>query len=368
LLTGILGYTWYQLAWYFVMYSFIGWCLEVVYCTAESGKIVNRGFLNGPVCPIYGFGMLVVLFVLKLVPQGTGSIPVWALFLGGMVLASAVELIGGWLMLRIFHARWWDYSDKPFNVGGFICLEFSLLWGLGAVVVVRGVQPALAHVANHKIPADIGWPILAVLYAVYFVDLVLTCVTVAGLNRDLKELDAVSAKLRTVSDALSVGLGTGALTADQKLDEGKLQVTLATAEAKDAVTDAAAQARDAVTEAAAQAKRSALEAASQAKRSALETAGQAKRSALETAGQAKRSALETAGQAKRSALETAGQAKRSALETRASLEARAAALRADVLHKTHFGGGRLLRAFPHMAHAQYRSIVEDLKVRLDRRE
>lgn len=82
--------TFYELLWYFSIYSFLGWCMEVVFCTVRTGKLVNRGFLNGPVCPIYGFGMVIVLAVL-----GRFSDNIALLFFGGMVLTSALELVGG---------------------------------------------------------------------------------------------------------------------------------------------------------------------------------------------------------------------------------------------------------------------------------
>lgn len=128
----VLGLTFYELLWYFAIYSFLGWCMEVVFCTVRTGKLVNRGFLNGPVCPIYGFGMVIVLAVL-----GRFSDNVALLFFGGMALTSALELAGGWALKRFFHTTWWDYSDKPMNLGGYICLQFSLAWGLCVVLVVR---------------------------------------------------------------------------------------------------------------------------------------------------------------------------------------------------------------------------------------
>ena len=117
--------TFYDLLWYFTIYSFLGWCSEVIFATVTTGKFVNRGFLNGPVCPIYGFGMVLVLAILTPVQQSG-----LALFFGGMILASALELAGGWALKKIFHTTWWDYSDQPFNLGGYICLKFSLAWGV----------------------------------------------------------------------------------------------------------------------------------------------------------------------------------------------------------------------------------------------
>lgn len=134
----VLGLTFYELLWYFAIYSFLGWCMEVVFCTVRTGKLVNRGFLNGPVCPIYGFGMVIVLAVL-----GRFSDNIALLFFGGMALTSALELAGGWALKRFFHTTWWDYSDKPMNLGGYICLQFSLAWGLCVVLAVRFLHRAV---------------------------------------------------------------------------------------------------------------------------------------------------------------------------------------------------------------------------------
>ena len=88
-------FTPYQLLWYFFIYAFLGWCLEVVFCTVNSGQWVNRGFLNGPVCPIYGFGMLALLFALT--PLLDNNL---LLFVGGVIIPSAIELAGGWQIGR----------------------------------------------------------------------------------------------------------------------------------------------------------------------------------------------------------------------------------------------------------------------------
>ena len=98
----------YDYLFYFVVYSFIGWCTEVCFCSVSTGKFVNRGFLNGPVCPIYGFGMVIVIYILTPVTEN-----VFLLFFGSMILASALELVTGWALKKLFHTSWWDYSDKP---------------------------------------------------------------------------------------------------------------------------------------------------------------------------------------------------------------------------------------------------------------
>ena len=140
--------TYYQICWYFLIYSCIGWCLEVTYHAVSLGLVINRGFLNGPVCPVYGFGMLLLLGVLDWFQGVTGgAVPencrVLVLYVFGVFFATAVELTAGWLLDQIFHARWWDYSEFPYNFHGYICLKFSLLWGAGAIIVITAVHPVV---------------------------------------------------------------------------------------------------------------------------------------------------------------------------------------------------------------------------------
>ena len=147
-------YTIYELLCFFVIYSVLGWCLEVCFCTINTGQFVNRGFLNGPVCPIYGFGMVIVLVALTPLAH---SLPV--LFVGGALLTSALELAAGWILKKVFHTSWWDYSDVPFNLGGYICLKFSLAWGVAVVAadVADGqVIPANAMYSEKQKGAVLG--------------------------------------------------------------------------------------------------------------------------------------------------------------------------------------------------------------------
>ena len=101
--------------WLLVIYAFIGWCVEVIYTTASRGIFVNRGFLSGQYCPIYGFGALLVLWV-----TAPFASSLFGLFLVATLLCSVLELTAGWLMGILFKQRWWDYSDYPFNIGGYV--------------------------------------------------------------------------------------------------------------------------------------------------------------------------------------------------------------------------------------------------------
>ena len=179
-------YTIYELLCFFVIYSVLGWCLEVCFCTINTGQFVNRGFLNGPVCPIYGFGMVIVLVALTPLAH---SLPV--LFVGGALLTSALELAAGWILKKVFHTSWWDYSDVPFNLGGYICLKFSLAWGVAVVAVMKGVQPAVAALVR-AVPRTLGIVLLCAAGAAFACDLAVTVAGILKLNRDLGHIAEVA--------------------------------------------------------------------------------------------------------------------------------------------------------------------------------
>lgn len=220
------------LYWFF-LYGFIGWGVEVVYAAVKTHKLVNRGFLCGPICPIYGFGMVGLIYSVSLIPMpDSGSMSAVAIFFIGMILTTAIELVGGWALFKIYHIRWWDYSNMKFNLGGYICPQFSLLWGLGSVIMVKVVHPALAK-ASSPLPMKVLVPAEAAVLALFVVDLIVSAAAATGLNKKLKEIDEVRARLRVTSDKLTTVLGVSAMTADTILDEQKLQLALAKLEGRE---------------------------------------------------------------------------------------------------------------------------------------
>ena len=123
----------YHLLWIFFIYAFLGWCTEVSYAALKTGRFVNRGFLNGPVCPVYGFGVVIVLWVLEPL---RGNLLL--LFLGSVALTSLLEWLTGFVLERLFHQRWWDYSQEP-----------ALLHCLGAGLPVCGQAAASLCLVVH---------------------------------------------------------------------------------------------------------------------------------------------------------------------------------------------------------------------------
>lgn len=217
--------------WFFV-YGLLGWCAEVIFAAVKEHRLVNRGFLCGPICPIYGFGMVALLYAARALGAPGLPLSVPVVFVVGGVLTTLLELIGGWGLYRLFRIRWWDYTGIPFNLGGYICPQFSLLWGLGSVVMVKGLHPLLARLGD-RIPLQALLPLDLILLLVFAVDTAASAAAAAGLDRKLKEIDELRARLRRTSDRLTELLGTGAMTADTLLDEQKLQLALARMERRD---------------------------------------------------------------------------------------------------------------------------------------
>lgn len=209
----ILVFSFYQTALLFFIYSFVGWCVEVAFVAVTSGKVVNRGFLNGPVCPIYGCGMLGVLMALTPIKNS-----LILLFLGGMIICSAVELFGGWILDKIFHMRWWDYSDNPFNIGGYVCLGFSIMWGMGVVFVVRLVHPPIMALVN-KLPKIIGVALICISIILFVVDMIVTLKNLIGIKKSLGQLDKVAQNLNEIGNQIKDVVGNSAIIMAEKAED-----------------------------------------------------------------------------------------------------------------------------------------------------
>ena len=372
----IAGISYYHIFQYFLIYSFLGWCTEVAYAAVCEGRVVNRGFLNGPVCPIYGFGILAVFGTINtgLSRFGTGSsyTNLLLIFLCGMALTTMIELFGGWALDRLFHASWWDYSDKPFNFHGYICLQFSLLWGIGIVLVVEVLHPLIAATFDRIMPETVGWPLMYFLYIVYASDTMLSVMIMVGLNKRLAELDEMQKRMRVVSNTLSDGIGRSALGTAQYIGEAKVQAALAKAEAMDSLSAAKAEAVDSLSAVKAEAvdslsavatgavdslcavKAGAVDGLSAVKAGAVDGLSAVKEGAVDSLSAVKNGALDSI-----SAVQSSGEKRLESLKKQYSRKT--AALSRMVRGTRYFGAGRLLRAFPQMRHRKYRELLDKLK-------
>ena len=161
----VCGIDFYHLMNWLIIYSFFGWVWETCYVSVKSGKFVNRGFINGPLCTIYGFGAVSVYVILR--PFSDNLL---YLYLGGVVVATALEYVTAVLMESIFHTSWWDYSDNKFNFQGRICLGASLGWGAFTVILFKVLHPFVESIVilYPVYVGEIGICVIGVGYVVDF--------------------------------------------------------------------------------------------------------------------------------------------------------------------------------------------------------
>ena len=158
----ILGTDVYHVFAWFWVYSILGWFVESIYMSVCFKKITNRGIIRGPICPIYGFGALFVYFMLKPL-EGHYVL----LYVIGAVMATDVEFMAAKLMIRYTGCVWWDYSEKPFNYKGILCLESTLAWGLYTIVMFGFLHRVVIAFTN-KIEIRTG-KVLVSLLATYYI-------------------------------------------------------------------------------------------------------------------------------------------------------------------------------------------------------
>lgn len=191
----------------FFIYGFLGWCCEVAFAACKSRKFVNRGFLNGPICPIYGIGVSIVIAFL----DPFKSNPV-LLYVTSVILVTLLEGITGWGMDVIFHHKWWDYSKMPLNIGGYVCPLFSLLWGICCVLIVYFVHPAIAGLIDF-LPVWLGWTLILVFGVVLLIDLYATATAIFKFNRQLESMEKIASQLHEISDQIGENIYEGAIQA-----------------------------------------------------------------------------------------------------------------------------------------------------------
>lgn len=200
---------------FFFIYAFFGWIVEVAYHAITMGKFVNRGFLNGPVCPIYGVGVTVIILML-----GDLIKKPWVVALVGLAFPTAIELVTGFVLDKLFHNKWWDYSDRKLNLKGYICLEFSLLWCLAVVAVIEVVHPLVARFVGLASNV-VGTVLVSICIAAMLADTVITVLQVLKLNRKLAEIDKAAKAMSVGAELIGKGVTAATLKAESGLDHAK---------------------------------------------------------------------------------------------------------------------------------------------------
>ena len=190
---------------YFIIYAFLGWCAEVAVTAVKQRRFVNRGVMNGPIVPLYG--LMATLAGVFLEPEENNLL---VFVLGAVVLCAAVEVVAGVILERQFDRRWWDYSDRPMNLKGYICLESSLIKGVLVALAVRFLTPVL-HWGLSFLPA-IALQILALVLAVVLaVDALVMVYGVHAVRRRWKMSEPIAEYLQQASETIGDGLTTRTL-------------------------------------------------------------------------------------------------------------------------------------------------------------
>lgn len=202
-------YTWYQWLIFFFIYCFIGWIIESTYVSVKCRHLVNRGFLRLPLLPLYGSGAIIMLWVS--LPFQDNLILV---FISGMIGASALEYATGYVMERLFKMKYWDYSQNPFNLNGYICLGTSIAWGFLTIFLTEFVHRPVEHMVLGFTPV--------------------VCIAVDAIVSLLFVADAVE----STKEALDLGRVLESMTKMKaELEEVQLQMALLKAEAAQKVSD-----------------------------------------------------------------------------------------------------------------------------------
>lgn len=166
----------------FLTYAFLGWCMEVICKWIQYKRFINRDFLIGPYCPIYGWGALAITILLKRYTDD-----VVALFVMAVVICSVIEYFTSYFMEKKYHARWWDYSDKKFNINGRICLETMVPFGILGVIIMYVTNPFFMGIYN-AIPETALHIIAGVLFVAFIIDNMVSSKVISSIHLEEEKI------------------------------------------------------------------------------------------------------------------------------------------------------------------------------------
>ncbi|MGN1337117.1 MAG: hypothetical protein ACI4WW_01410 [Candidatus Coprovivens sp.] len=179
----------------FLFYSFLGWVLEMVVCSIADKKVVNRGFLIGPYCPIYGSGCLLIIFLLNKYQDDP-----FTLFIMAIIVCSLLEYFTSYIMEKLFKARWWDYSDRMFNINGRICLDNLVLFGVLGLLIFYVANPFFEGLVD-KFNYTVLIVVSIVLFIIFMIDGIISLKVISGFKNVAKSIhkdstDEITSKVR----------------------------------------------------------------------------------------------------------------------------------------------------------------------------
>lgn len=184
-------YTGYELVWLFFCYSFLGWMLETIVAAFKQKRFANRGLINGPLCVIYGAIAVIITIYLRELDG------IW-LFLGCMIISTVAEWVAGHLIERFYRERWWNYSDMPWNLDGYIALPMSAIWGVLGFTVVKWQNGLLVGIFS-VLPTLIGDILIWISIVVTAIDCIATLAILSGKSSRLEQWEAADAWFTHIS-------------------------------------------------------------------------------------------------------------------------------------------------------------------------
>lgn len=167
----------------FYIYSFCGWFLESVGGILNVKKFVNRGFLIGPLCPVYGSGVVLITILLQRYVDDF-----LILYFMSLLICGVLEYFTSYVMEKIFHARWWDYHNTRFNINGRICLETLIPFGLVGSVIVKYLNPLIFNVLE-KIPNNIKIIVLGIVSILFIIDVIVSFKVIFNFRKNVKNAE-----------------------------------------------------------------------------------------------------------------------------------------------------------------------------------
>ena len=183
-------YSFLEIIIYFITYSFLGWVMESIFRSISEKKIINTGFLKGPFCPIYGVGAIIMLLFLKRFSDNLA-----VLFVVSVVVLTIWEYLVGVLLEKLFHTKYWDYSNNKFNFQGRICLTNSIFWGILGVVFVKYIHPAIENLIE-KIDVRILIFVYSILGIVILVDTISSIIKVKNIKVTLEKIEKLNNEIK----------------------------------------------------------------------------------------------------------------------------------------------------------------------------
>ena len=232
-------YAWYHWLTFFYIYCFCGWVFESTYVSLKQHHFVNRGFLRLPMLPLYGTGAVMMLWV---------SLPVknnlFLVYCSGVVAATLLEYVTGYVMERLFKVRYWDYSNQKFNLHGYICLTSSIAWGFLTIFMTEVIHKPIEHFVLNLPPA-LEWCLLGAVSGCFVMDTIQSTKEALSLAKALESV----AKLRAELEEMQVQLALLKAETAQNIENAKKELRVAVAENVEAGKEKAAARREALEEA-----------------------------------------------------------------------------------------------------------------------